>query len=114
MLIACPELSNGTGLRTKSETDCYSSHVVKLILVRLSRTLIGSLALVAAAFGAGLRPAQPEIPLLRVFEPLPMKTNPTLQRPLVTFDPAHPLLVVWSSRDLMLARDKRSVLITLT
>jgi DNA gyrase/topoisomerase IV subunit A len=53
-------------------------------------------------------------PLFRLFAPIAMPTSAGGARPQFTFDDEHPLLVVYSVSDLMLARDNKGVLITLT
>src|SRR5439155_26772133 len=59
-------------------------------------------------------PADRTKPLFRIFAPIPMPTPADTARPLFTFDDQHPLLVIYSVSDLMLARDNKGVLITLT
>ena len=58
-------------------------------------------------------PADRTKPLFRIFAPIPMATPSGALRPKFTFDDKHPLLVVYSVSDLVLARDKKGVLITL-
>ena len=70
-----------------------------------------TLLLIAAAFGAAadIRPFDPGTPLFRIFLPTPMKGDSSR----LTFDNAHPLLVVSAVRDLRLADDRKGVQITL-
>ena len=69
---------------------------------------VGS-ALVSPA--ADIKPADTSKPLFRIFAP--SKIEPGAKRSLATVDDEHPLLVVWSVSDLILARDGKGVLITL-
>ena len=59
-------------------------------------------------------PADRTKPLFRIFAPIPMSPPSDAARPQFTFDDKHPLLVIYSVSDLMLARDNKGVLITLT
>ena len=68
----------------------------------------------ASSHAAEVKPADPNIPLFRIFAPVPMKSIKSAARTEVTFDDKHPLLVVRSVSDLRLARDNKGVLITLT
>ncbi|HWB60502.1 MAG TPA: hypothetical protein VG733_13485, partial [Chthoniobacteraceae bacterium] len=54
----------------------------------------------------------PDKPLLSIFAPEPMKSA-SPDAPHVTFDRKHPLLTVFGVRGLVLARDKKSVMIFL-
>ena len=63
---------------------------------------------------AEYEPIDPSTPLFRIFAPVPMKTSPGAPRKQVTIDDKHPLLVVHSISDLLLAHDNKGVLITLT
>lgn len=74
--------------------------------------IILAFLLIPAAFGAAadIRPMDPGIPVFRIFLPTPVKGNPSG----LTFDKAHPLLVVSAVRDLRLAEDRKGVQITLT
>lgn len=78
---------------------------------RLALVLISAL-LAGGAFGAApdIRPIDPGTPVFRIFLPIPMKGNPSG----LTFDNAHPVLVVSAVRDLRLAEDRKGVQITLT
>jgi hypothetical protein len=70
--------------------------------------------LVVALRAAEYEPVDPSTPLFRVFAPVPMKTSRGAPRKHVTLDDKHPLLVVHSISDLLLANDNKGVLITLT
>lgn len=78
---------------------------------RLAVILIFALC-ASAAFGAAadIRPIDPGTPVFRIFLPAPMKGDSSR----LTFDNAHPLLVVSAVRDLRLADDHKGVQITLT
>jgi hypothetical protein len=67
--------------------------------------------LAASALGADVKPHDSSKPLFRVLAPT--KIDQSAKGPVITVDGEHPLLVVWSVRDLSLARDGKSVLITL-
>jgi hypothetical protein len=73
--------------------------------------IILTLLLITAAFGAAadIRPFDPGTPVFRIFLPTPMKGDQSR----LTFDNAHPLLVVSAVQDLRLADDRKSVQITL-
>jgi hypothetical protein len=73
-----------------------------------------ALMLLASARAAEYSPADPTKPLFRIFAPIAMKTPDGAPRERVTFDDKHPLLVVRTVSDLVLARDNKGVLITLT
>ncbi len=70
--------------------------------------------LLAVARAAEYAPSDPSKPLFSIFAPTPMKTPVDALRERVTFDDKHPLLVVRSVSDLLLAGDNKDVLITLT
>jgi hypothetical protein len=70
--------------------------------------LLGFVALVVAA---DIKPADTSKPLFRI---LKFKTLHGGDRPKGEVDDDHPLLVVWSLRDVQLARDLKGVLVTLT
>jgi len=70
--------------------------------------------LAASAFAADLKPADPSTPLFRIFQALPKGEQQKSGAPQITFDPKHPLLVVWSVRDLKIGPDHKSVLLVLT
>jgi hypothetical protein len=63
------------------------------------------------AFGAAtdIRPTDPGTPVFRIFAPTPMKGDQSR----LSFDNAHPLLIVSAVRDLRLADDRKGVQITL-
>jgi len=63
---------------------------------------------------ADISPADTNTPLFRIFAPIPMKRVTSAIGTQLTFDNKRPLLVVHSVSDLRLARDNKSVLITLT
>jgi hypothetical protein len=67
--------------------------------------------LAASAPGADVKPHDTSKPLFRVLAPT--KIDQSAKGPVATVDDKHPLLVVWSVRDLLLGRDGKSVLITL-
>ena len=71
------------------------------------------LVVFASSHAAEVKPADPNIPLFRIFAPVPMKPV-SATRTEVTFDDKHPLLVIRSVSDLRLARDNKGALITLT
>jgi hypothetical protein len=70
--------------------------------------------LVASTFAADLKPADSGTPLFRIFQALPKDEQKKSGPPQLTFDPKHPLLVVWSVRDLKIGPDHKSVLLVLT
>jgi hypothetical protein len=78
---------------------------------QIAAVIILALPLIPAAFGApaDIRPFDPGTPVFRIFLPTPMKGDPSR----LTFDNAHPLLVVSAVRDLRLADDRKGVQITL-
>jgi len=76
--------------------------------------IVTYLILSAASHGADVAPADTTAPLFRIFAAIPMKPADSAVRTQLTFDAKHPLLVVRSVSDLRLARDQKSVLITLT
>jgi hypothetical protein len=67
--------------------------------------------LAASAPGADVKPHDTSKPLFRVLAPT--KIEKSAKGPVLTVGGEHPLLVVWSVRDLSLGRDGKSVLITL-
>jgi hypothetical protein len=67
--------------------------------------------LAASAPGADVKPHDTSKPLFRVLAP--RKIDQSAKGPVITVDREHPLLVVWSVRDVSLGRDGKSVLITL-
>jgi hypothetical protein len=67
--------------------------------------------LATPAPGADVRPHDTSKPLFRVLAPT--KVEQSAKGPVLTVGGEHPLLVVWSVRDLSLGRDGKSVLITL-
>jgi hypothetical protein len=67
--------------------------------------------LAASALGADIKPYDTSKPLFRVLAPT--KIEQSAKGPVATVDDKHPLLVVWSVRDLSLGRDGKSVLIAL-
>jgi hypothetical protein len=64
-----------------------------------------------AAQAADIKPADARKPLFRVLAPV--KIQPGAKHWLATVEDEHPLVVVWSVRDLVLAKDAKGVLITL-
>jgi hypothetical protein len=70
-----------------------------------------ALVIATSAPAADIRPVDPSKPLFRILRF--QKIEPGHQRPLGAVDD-QPLLVVWSVTDLVLARDQKGVLITLT
>ena len=76
--------------------------------------IVASASIVTLAHGDEYFPADRTKPLFRIFSPISMPTPVDAPRPKFTFDDEHPLLVVYSIGDLMLARDNKGVLITLT
>jgi hypothetical protein len=73
--------------------------------------VIIALVIAASASAAEIKPPDPSKPLFRILRF--QKIAPGGQRPVGTVDD-QPLLVVWSVSDLVLARDQKGVLITLT
>src|SRR3954449_7594193 len=71
-------------------------------------------SIVTIARGDAYFPADHKKPLFRIFAPISTPTAADAPRSKFTFDDEHPLLVVHSVSDLMLARDNKGVLITLT
>lgn len=78
-----------------------------------------SLVLLALLFGstilaAEIKPVDPRTPIFRIYVAF---TAPSQERtvagPQVTFDPKHPLLVVWSARDVRLTPDRNGVIFVL-
>jgi hypothetical protein len=67
--------------------------------------------LATPAPGADVKPHDTSKPLFRVLAPT--KVEQSAKGPVLTVGGEHPLLVVWSVRDLSLGRDGKSVLITL-
>jgi len=61
------------------------------------------------AFAEDIKPDDPKIPLLQVFEPLPAKAD----KAQMTWDEKHPLLTVFVVSDLLLAKDQKGVLLGL-
>jgi hypothetical protein len=82
---------------------------MKLRIIPYAAVLLAS-----SAVAADIKPADNRTPVFRIYQAFP---NPTQQRltpgPQVTFDARRPLLVVWSVRDVKLARDHKSVVLTL-
>jgi len=76
--------------------------------------ILAAASIVTLARGDEYLPADHTKPLFRIFAPISMPTPADAPRPKFTFDDEHPLLVVHSVSDLMLARDNKGVLITLT
>jgi hypothetical protein len=76
--------------------------------------ILAAASIVTLARGDEYFPADHTKPLFRIFAPISMPTPADGPRPKFTFDDEHPLLVVHSVSDLMLARDNKGVLITLT
>jgi hypothetical protein len=74
-------------------------------------TVFAMSLLAGSASGADVKPRDTSKPLFRVLAPT--KIEHSAKGPVATVDDKHPLLVVWSVRDLSLARDGKSVLITL-
>ena len=74
-------------------------------------SVIIALAIAASATAAEIKPADPSKPLFRILRF--QKIAPGAQRPVGSVND-QPLLVVWSVSDLVLARDRKGVLITLT
>jgi hypothetical protein len=70
-----------------------------------------ALVIATSAPAAEIKPVDPSKPLFRILRF--QKIEPGRQRPLGAVDD-QPLLVVWSVTDLVLARDQKGVLITLT
>ena len=87
---------------------------VSLGLVRALFCTVAALSLVASGRADQYFPVDRTKPLFRIFAPTPMSTPAGTARPHFTFDDQHPLFVVSSVSDLLLARDKKGVLITLT
>jgi len=74
----------------------------------------GAMATFAAVVQAAeLKPTNPAIPIFRIFAPVPVKARTSSEPDQLTFDNKHPLLIVRSVTDVVLGRDKKSVLITL-
>ena len=71
-------------------------------------------SIVTSARGDENFPVDHTKPLFRIFAPISMPTPAGAPRPKFAFDDGHPLLVVHSVSHLMLARDNKGVLITLT
>jgi hypothetical protein len=78
--------------------------------MRRSSAII-ALVFATSASAAEIKPVDPSKPLFRILRF--QKIEPASQRPVGTVDD-QPLLVVWSVSDLVLARDQKGVLITLT
>jgi hypothetical protein len=76
--------------------------------------IVAALGLIASVRANEYFPPDRTKPLFRIFAPVPMTTPVRAARPQFTFDDQHPLLVVHSVGDLVLARDNKGVLITLT
>ncbi len=78
--------------------------------MKRSVVILISVLVTGTVFGAApdIRPADPG-PVFRIFTPIPMKGDQSR----LTFDNAHPLLVVSAVRDLRLADDRKGVQITL-
>jgi hypothetical protein len=80
------------------------------------RAFLCIVAAVSIAMPAGADeyfPADRTKPLFRIFASIAMPAPAGGAQPPFTFDDEHPLLVVYSVSDLMLARDNKGVLITL-
>jgi hypothetical protein len=78
-------------------------------------TITCAAALIASSvFAAEIKPVDTGTPLFRIFQALPRKAaQGNTKGPEVTLDDKHPLLVVWSVRDVRLASDGKGVLLTL-
>ena len=76
--------------------------------------IIAALSLVASMRADEYFPPDRTKPLFRIFASIPMAAPVDAARPQFTFDDRHPLLVVSSVGDLLLARDNKGVLIILT
>lgn len=76
-------------------------HLVSFVIVFVAVTTFSA--------APDIRPFDPAIPVFRIFAPTPMKGDQSR----LTFDNAHPLLVVSGVRDLRLADDRKGVQITL-
>lgn len=74
-------------------------------------TVFAVTLLAASALGADVKPHNASKPLFRVLAPT--KIEQSAKGPVLTVGGEHPLLVVWSVRDLLLGQDGKSVLITL-
>ena len=77
-------------------------------------SLLAVAVIAAAAAAADIKPADSSTPLFRIFASIPMKPGDSVHSTQLTFDDKHPLLVLRSVSNLQLARDDKSVLITLT
>jgi hypothetical protein len=77
-------------------------------------SLLAVAVIAAAAAAADIKPAGSSTPLFRIFASIPMKAADSAHSTQLTFDDKHPLLVLRSVSNLQLARDDKSVLITLT
>jgi hypothetical protein len=82
---------------------------MKLRIIAYTAVLLAS-----SGVAADIKPADSRTPVFRIYQAFP---NPTQRRltpgPQVTFDARMPLLVVWSVRDVKLARDHKGVVLTL-
>ncbi len=83
-------------------------------LLKLSTISYAAALLASSAFAAEIKPVDAGTPLFRIFQALPGKAaQDNTKGPEVTLDDKHPLLVVWSVRDVRLASDRKGVLLTL-
>jgi len=78
------------------------------------RILSYAAVLLASSGFADIKPSDTRTPVFRFYQAYP---NPSQQRltpgPQVTFDARLPVLIVWSVRDVKLARDHKGVVLTL-
>jgi hypothetical protein len=83
-------------------------------LLKLNTISCAAALLASSAFAAEIRPVDAGTPLFRIFQALPSKAaQGNTKGPEVTLDDRHPLLVVWSVRDVRLASDRKGVVLTL-
>ena len=84
------------------------------LLLKLNTISCAAALLASSAFAAEIRPVDAGTPLFRIFQALPSKAaQGNTKGPEVTLDERHPLLVVWSVRDVRLASDRKGVVLTL-